>query len=95
MCVCVGGGYLSSVQRLVARIVVVEETHVDEGDEEAGSVFRSGCIIGGPLIEDQQDQVPEQAAHEHNFRNEPEEDVQRLLKIPANANRTERRAKRH
>lgn len=40
-------------------------------------------IIGCPLVEDQQNKVAKQARHEDNLWNEAQEDVQRLLEVPA------------
>lgn len=74
--------YLSSVQGSVCRIIVVEKTHIDEGDQKAGSIFRCRCIVSRPLVEDEQDQITKQAAHEHNLRNETQENVQRFLEVP-------------
>lgn len=33
------GADLSAVERFVRRVVVVEEEHVDKGDEETGSIL--------------------------------------------------------
>lgn len=46
---------LSSVERLVTGVVVVEEEHVDKGDEETGSILGYACIVCEPLIKDQND----------------------------------------
>ncbi len=74
--------YLSSIQGFVSRIIVVEKTHIDEGDQKTGSIFRCHCIVSRPLVEDEQDQITKQTAHEHNLRNETQENVQRFLEIP-------------
>lgn len=36
---------LSSVERFVSRVIVVEEEHVNKGDEETGSILRGMCIV--------------------------------------------------
>lgn len=75
--------HLSHVERLICGVVIVEETHVDEVDEQAGSVFGGLGIVGGPLVEDQQDQIAKEAGHEDDFWDEAQEDVQWLLEVPA------------
>ena len=77
------GVYLSPVQGLVGGVVVVEEAHVDEVDEQAGRLLGGEGVVGRPLVEDQQNQVPKQAGHEHDLWDEAQEDVQRLLEVPA------------
>lgn len=52
-------------------------------DEQAGSILRGVGIIGCPLVENQQKEVAKQARHEHDLWNEAQEDVQRLLEVPA------------
>lgn len=74
---------LSAVERLVGGVVVVEHEHVDEGDEEAGGVPGGRSIVRDPLIEDEDDQVAEQAGHEDDLRDEAQVDVERLAEIPA------------
>lgn len=74
---------LSSVERLVTRVTVVEEEHVNKGDEEAGGVPGAACVIRDPLIEDQNDQVAKQTGHEDDFWDESQVDIQWLLEIPA------------
>lgn len=78
MCVC----YLSSVQWQIGGVVVVEEEHVDEGDEEAGCVSGGLGVVGHPLVEDQQHQVAKETGHEDDLWDEAQVDVQRLLKVP-------------
>jgi hypothetical protein len=75
--------HLSPVQRLVGGVVVVEQTHVDEVDKQAGRVLGAEHVVGRPLVEDQQHQVAEQAGHEHDLGDEAQEDVQGLLEVPA------------
>lgn len=77
------GEHLSHVERLICGVAIVEETHVDEVDEQAGSVSGGLGVVGRPLVEDQQDQVAKEAGHEDDFWDEAQEDVQRLLEIPA------------
>lgn len=77
------GEHLSHVERLICGVVIVKETHVDEVDEQAGSVFGGLGIVGRPLVEDQQDQIAKQAGHEDDFWDEAQEDVQWLLEVPA------------
>ena len=74
---------LSCVQRFVTGVVVVEQEHVDEGDEEAGSVPGYACVVPDPLIEDEDGQVAEQAGHEDDLRDEAQVDVQRLIEVAA------------
>lgn len=74
---------LSSVERLDGGIIIVEEEHVNEGNEETGSIPGVQSIIRDPLNEDQNDQVAKQAGHEDNLWDEPQVDVERLLEIPA------------
>ena len=79
MSVCL---HLSAVQGLCCGVVVVEETHVDEVNEEARRVFGVVRVVRRPFVEDEQHQVTEQRGHEHDLRDEAQEDVQRLLEIP-------------
>ena len=74
--------HLSPVERLIGDVAVVEETHVDEGNEEAGRVLGGESVVGRPLVEDQDNEVAEQAGHEDNLRDEAQEDVQGLLEVP-------------
>lgn len=55
-------------------------------DEEAGSVLGGERIVGRPLVEDQQGEVTKQAGHEDDLWDEAQEDVQRLLEVPAVTN---------
>lgn len=64
-------------------VTVVEETHVDKVDEQAGSILGSPGGVGCPLVEDQQGKVAKQARHEDNLWDEAQENVQRLLEVPA------------
>lgn len=75
--------HLSPVEGLVGGIIVVEETHVDKVDEQAGSLLRRKSIVCCPLVEDQQDKVTKQARHEDNLWDEAQKDVQWLLEVPA------------
>lgn len=75
--------YLSAVQRLVTRVTVVEQEHVNKGDEEAGSVLRHVHVVRDPLIENQNDKVAKKTAHENNLGNESKVDIQRLVEVPA------------
>lgn len=85
---------LSAVERLVGGVVVVEEEHVDEGDEEAGGVPGGRRIVRDPLVEDEDDQVAEQAGHEDDLRDEAQVDVQRLVEVPAEShNRLKKKKK--
>lgn len=45
--------HLSTVEGYAGGIIVVEETHVDEVDEQAGSFLGRMGIICCPLVEDQ------------------------------------------
>lgn len=81
--VSVGVSDLPSVERFVTGVVVVEEEHVDKGDEQAGSVPGGARVVRHPLIEDQDDEVAEQTGHEDDLWDESQVDVQRLLEIPA------------
>lgn len=74
---------LPTVERPIAGVVVVEEEHVDEGDEEAGGLPGVASIVRHPLVEDQDDQVAEEAGHEEDLRNEAQVDVQWLVEVPA------------
>lgn len=74
--------HLSSVEGFVGGVVVVEEAHVDEVDEQAGSILGGESIVRRPFVEDQQDQVAEQAEHEDYLWDEAQEDVQRFLEVP-------------
>lgn len=73
---------LSSVKRFVCGVTVVEEEHVNKGNEETRSIPGGACIIGKPLIDDQNDKVAKEAAHEDDLWNESQVDVQWLVKIP-------------
>lgn len=78
-----GGAYLSTVEGFVGGVVIVEEEHVDEGDEDAGSIL--GGVRGErqPLIKDENDEVAEQAGHEDDLWDESEVDIQRPVEVPA------------
>lgn len=52
-------------------------------DEQAGSILGSPGGVGCPLVEDQQGKVAKQARHEDNLWDEAQENVQRLLEVPA------------
>lgn len=52
-------------------------------NEQAGRVLGGEGIVGCPLVEHQQGEVSEQAGHEDDLRDEAQEDVQRLLEVPA------------
>ncbi len=72
---------LSSVERFAIG-VVAEEEHVNKGDEEAGCIPGGARIVCDPLIEDQNDEVTEQAGQEDDLWDESKVDIQRFLKIP-------------
>lgn len=42
--------HLSWVERPVCGVIVVEETHVDKVNEQAGGILWAGGIVGCPLI---------------------------------------------
>ena len=76
------GRHLSFVEGLVSGVAVVEEAHVDEGDEQTGRILRGDGIVRSPLVEDKQDQVAKKGAHEDNLGDEAQKDVQGLLEVP-------------
>lgn len=80
--------HLSSVEGLVSGVAIVEQEHVDEGDEKTGSISGGVSVVGQPLIEDQDDQVPKQTGHEHNLWDEAQVNVQGFLEIPSEKNKT-------
>lgn len=71
---------LATVQR---RAADVEQKHVDEGNEETGSLLGGEHIVCDPLVQDQNDQVSEQTDHEDNLGDEAKVDVQWLLEVTA------------
>lgn len=73
---------LPAVERPVGGVVVLEEEHVDEGDEEAGGQPGGASVVRHPLVEDQDDQVAEEAGHEDDLRDEAQVDVHRLVEVP-------------
>ena len=73
---------------MVGGVVIVEQEHVDEGDEKTGSISGGVSVVGQPLIEDQNDQVAKQTGHEHNLWDEAQVDVQGFLEIPSENNKT-------
>lgn len=75
--------YLTSVQRFVTGVVIVEEEHVNECDEEAGSILGGVRSEGDPLIKDKNDQVAKQAGHKNNLWDESKVDIQWLFEVPA------------
>lgn len=87
-----GGGkeHLSPVEGFVGWVIVVEEAHVDEVDEQAGSILGGESIISRPLVEDQQDEVTKQAGHEDDLWDEAQEDVQGLFEVPEEQQRETR-----
>lgn len=78
-----GGAYLSTVEGFVGGVVIVEEEHVDEGNEDAGSILGGACSERQPLIKDENDEVAKQAGHEDDLWDESEVDVQWPVKVPA------------
>lgn len=74
---------LPTVEGFVGGVRVVEEEHVDEGDEEAGGLPGRAHVIWEPLVEDEDDEVAEQAGHEDDLWDESQVDVQRLLEVSA------------
>lgn len=66
---------LPPVQRFDCGVVVVEEKHVDEGDEETGSVSGRLSVVRQPLIEDEDGEVTEETGHEDDLRDEAQVDV--------------------
>lgn len=72
---------LSSVERI--GVIVAEEEHVNEGNEETGSIPGVQSIIREPLKEDQNDQVAKETGHEDDLWDEPQVDIEWLLEIPA------------
>ena len=75
--------HLSCIEGCAIGVTVIEETHVDELDQKAGSIFGGVGVIGCPLVENQQDKVAKQTRHENDLWNEAQEDVQRFLEVPA------------
>lgn len=73
---------LPAVERPVGGVVVLEEEHVDEGNEETGCRPGGAGVVCHPFVEDQDDQVAEEAGHEDNLRDEAHVDVQWLVKVP-------------
>lgn len=73
---------LSLVERRGGGVVVFEEEHVDEGNEETGSVLGHARVVPEPLVEDQNGEVAKQTGHEDDLRDESPVDIQRLLEIP-------------
>ena len=71
--------HVAKVQALV-DIRLLEEHHVDEGDEEVGcAVLAEGVSVVGPvedpLDEDHRDEVSEQEQEEHNLWHKLEDDL--------------------
>lgn len=77
---------LPSVEKLDGGVLVVEEEHVNEGDEETGSIPGGLCIVRDPLKEDQNDQVAKETGHEDNLWDEPQVDIQWLFEISVRNN---------
>lgn len=75
--------YLSTVQRFVTGVVIVEEEHVYKCDEEAGSILGGARSEGDPLIKDKNDEVAKQAGHKNNLWDESKVDIQWLFEVPA------------
>lgn len=73
---------LPTVERPVGGVVVLEEEHVDEGDEEAGCHPGGVSVVCHPLVEDQDDQVAKEAGHEDDLGDEAHVDVKWLVKVP-------------
>lgn len=77
------GEHLSHIERLICGVIIVEETHVDEVDEQARGILGGVGIVGRPLVEHQQNQIAKQTGHEDDFWDEAQKDVQWLLEVPA------------
>lgn len=69
------------VEGRIGRVIVVEEEHIDEVDEDAGSILRVGHIECTPLEDDHEDQIPKEAKDEDDFRSELQDDVQVMPEV--------------
>ena len=72
--------YLSGVQWRVVW-VLGEQKHVYEVDEDAGGPVRVLRPEGDPLEDDHEDQVSEEAEHEHQLWQQHQEHTAQLPKV--------------
>lgn len=70
--------YLICVQRSISGVVVVKHEHVDEVNEDTGSLMRGVNVIGTPLEDDHEDQIAKQAGEEKHLRDELQDNVHPL-----------------
>lgn len=54
----------------IGRVIVVEEEHINEVDEDAGSNIWVVRIVCTPFEDDHEDQVPKEAKDENDLRDE-------------------------
>lgn len=64
------------VERGVRRVVVIEQEHVNEVDEDAGGAPGHGDVKGAPFEDDHEDQVPEQAQDKNHLGDELQHDAE-------------------
>lgn len=64
------------------HIIPLHEEHVDEVDEDAGSLTRVHRREGQPLVEDHEDQVAEEAQQEEQLRKEDQVQIELFLEVP-------------
>lgn len=80
---CVVGAYLSTVERFVTGVAVVEEEHVYKCDEEARSILGGARSERHPFIKDENDEVAKQTGHKNDLWDESKVNIQWLFEVPA------------
>lgn len=72
--------YLSRVER--SCILPLHDKHVDEVDEDAGSLAGVTCTKCQPLVENHEDQVSEEAEQEEQLGKKHQIDAESLMEMP-------------
>lgn len=71
---------LSWVER--SDVLPLHDKHVDEVDEDAGSLAGVSCTVCQPLVENHEDQVAEETEQEEQLRDKQQIDIKFLSEVP-------------
>lgn len=77
-----GEPHLVLVERSIGRVVVVEQEHVDEVNEDTGGLLGVGGVVHAPLEDDHEHQVTEETDDEDHLRDKLQDDVHVSPEIP-------------
>lgn len=70
---------LSRVER--RDVLPLHDEHVDEVDEDAGSLAGVFCPICDPLVDNHEDQVAKETEHEEQLRNKQQVNIKLLPEV--------------